>query len=514
MKRFVLLGAVSLIALTSLSGNTSSVITTPSVQSALTLPSDSILLERAGLIDRLTKVFQGKSDITTVALVGAVNMGGLGKTTLARLWATKRIAESPNLTVWEFNAETEETLLQSMKELSAQLAITPDQKATLKTIDDIQNASDREAKRLAFVQGILKDAKDWMLIYDNVENLADIEKYLPMDVTIWGKGQVILTSGNTQLPSTLGAIIKLDNLSPDEALMLYSRIRYKKDSKALTAAETNDAKELLAKLPPYPLDISIAAAYIANHKLTPANYLTALDKQDAADLKDNAKVRYQIITLSVQKVMGSAKENTERMLILALMDSQNIPADMLKNTTDPKHAADVFTTDMMKHLLITMGTASGDIGTISMHRSTWEIMYAYLVNTLKLSPSHPVVRNAAQEIFKYVNTTIDDDKCNVLRLLELHGRRISESVLFTADEKMEAIGMLGCISYYAIKGKESQELLERSIKYFEHTKTGGKDVLARLYMHLGMVHRLNCWQKNIYLNRCKNILHQKIPWGA
>jgi hypothetical protein len=180
MNRLVLLGAVSLITLTSLSGNTPSPkVTTPSVQTALSLPSDSILLERARLIDRLKKVFQEKSDITTFALGGAVNMGGLGKTTLARLWAKKRLEASPALTVWEFNAETEATLLQSMKELSVQLAVTADQKTALKNIEDIQNASDREAKRLVFVQNILKNAKDWVLIYDNVENLTAIEKYLP-----------------------------------------------------------------------------------------------------------------------------------------------------------------------------------------------------------------------------------------------------------------------------------------------------------------------------------------------
>lgn len=79
MNRFVLLGAVSLIALTSLSGTPSPVITPASVQRALPLPADSMLLERAGLIERLNSTFQKGSDITTVALVGAVNMGGLGK---------------------------------------------------------------------------------------------------------------------------------------------------------------------------------------------------------------------------------------------------------------------------------------------------------------------------------------------------------------------------------------------------------------------------------------------------
>jgi hypothetical protein len=265
------------------------------------------------------------------------------------------------------------------------------------------------------------------------------------DIAVWGKGQVIVTSRNTQLPAMIGTIVTLDNLTPDESLTLYSRIGYQKDPKSLTPSEANDAKGLLAKLPPYPLDISIAAAYIAIHKLTPKDYLMALDRQPVSDLKDDAKVRYQIITLSVQKVMDSAKENTERMLILGLMDSQNIPADMLKKTTDAKGSTQAFTNDMMKPSLITMGTALGDIGTISMHRSTWEIMYAYLVNTLKLSPSHPVVRNVLRGMADYVYAAIDEEKRSVLRLLEPHGKRIAQSELLIVDERMKVTGMLGCI---------------------------------------------------------------------
>lgn len=78
-----------------------------------------------------------------------------------------------------------------------------------------------------------------MLIYNNVETLAEVEKYLLKEPAVWGKGQVIITSRNTQLLNTLGAIITLDNLNSDETLTLFGSDQGKLDlKKTLDRAET------------------------------------------------------------------------------------------------------------------------------------------------------------------------------------------------------------------------------------------------------------------------------------
>jgi len=493
------------------------------VHGELKVPEDAVLLERSHLMEQLKESFNNSNDITTVTLIGIVGIGGVGKTTLARLWGKRRIKEDSKLHVWEFNAETEITLQQSLKEFSTRLAQTSDQKSILQSIEEIKEPTEREAKRLEFIQSVLKASKGWVLIFDNFERYGEVQKYLPRDSHVWGKGQVLITTRNAHLQNADGMsyrkILTLEELTTDEALTLYSRIRYQKEPIQLTFKEHSDAQLILKKLPPFPLDISLAAKYIGNYKLSPQEYLAALEKQESAFLEvqqsllkevgQYTKTRYEVITLSIQKIMEQEKRNLERLLVLVLMDSQNVPREMMDQIEEGEFVrgkSDKFIQEMMKHSLINMGMAAGDIATVSMHRSTWEIMYTYLIQKMKLDRSHPVVRSVIRKMANYVYAVIDEEKLNILRLLDPHGRRIAESDLLTTDEQMKVMGMLGCLYYYTYKGKEAQELLEKSIKYIELNIPRNQSRLARLYMHLGMAYRLNCKYKlaEHYLTKAQN----------
>lgn len=132
------------------------------VKITLPLPGSSILLKRSGLMERLNTYLSSKEEITTVALVGVLGMGGVGKTTFARLWAAEQMHGNGKISVWEFNAETEGTLQNSLKEFSNRLAQTTHQKAELQSIEEIRDPTEREYKRLGFVQSVLKDSEGWV----------------------------------------------------------------------------------------------------------------------------------------------------------------------------------------------------------------------------------------------------------------------------------------------------------------------------------------------------------------
>jgi tetratricopeptide (TPR) repeat protein len=482
------------------------------VHGDLKVPEDAVLLERSHLMAKLKEAFSNSNDITTVTLIGIVGIGGVGKTTLARLWGKRRIKEDPKLHVWEFNAETPLSLSNSMKAFAGALAQTREQKEQLQGIEHVQGSHEQEKRRLEFVQSRLKESKGWVLIYDNAETYQDMEAYLPRDSHVWGKGQVLVTTRNSHILNSKESKLTLEELTPDEALTLFVRLRFKREPGTLSVKQQQETMEFLTHLPPFPLDISIAAKYIATYNVSYKTYLAQLKEQDPIFhetqyglLKESGtytKTRYEIITLSLKRIMEQNPVFTELLLMMSLLDSQDIPKDMFSAYTASPAVADRFIHELLKSSLITSQSMIGDLPVFSIHRSTRELCYAHLVQSLRLKPQHPLVDAVTRKMADFVYDAIDHSMRLMCRLLEPHGKRILQSELLTTQSKMKIMGMVGCIEYYLGKGTEAQELLETSITYVKRNMPRNKLRLGRLLMHLGMVYRLN----SDYVNAEKYLL--------
>jgi tetratricopeptide (TPR) repeat protein len=259
--------------------------------------------------------------------------------------------------------------------------------------------------------------------------------------------------------------------------------------------------EFLTHLPPFPLDISIAAKYIATYNVSYKTYLTQLKEQDPIFhetqyglLKESGtytKTRYEIITLSLKRIMEQNPVFMELLLMMSMLDSQNIPKDMFSTYTASPVIADRFIHELLKSSLITSQSMIGEVPVFSIHRSTRELCYAHLVQSFRLKPQHPLVDAVTRKMADFVYDAIDNEKIPVLRLLESHGKHILDSSLLMTQSKMKIMGMVGCINYYLKRGRIAQELLETSVAYVKHNMPRNKQRLGRLLMHLGMVHRLN-----------------------
>lgn len=358
------------------------------------LPTDSFLLKRTNILQQMDMKLTSTNDIQTIALVGVVGIGGAGKTTLARVYAKSQQAAI----VWEINAETRTSSMDSFMNFATALAKTKESKDEITFIKSIQDEREKEKQLMLFIKYHLKKHSNWLLIYDNVDSLAVIDDFFPHDAQNWGVGKIIITTRDSNIVSSsyIGEqnVIHIDQLSPEESLTLLSKILYQKESKKLSQEEKERMRVFLVKIPPFPLDVSVAAHYIKNASLTFDQYIERItkhtknfDKREQKFLKeisDYTQTRYGLITLSLTKLIEANPEYKELLFLICFLDSQNIPLDLLTSYKNPI-LIDNFIRDLKKYSLITSQSGSNQknfVSVFSLHRSMQMLTQKFLVDQL------------------------------------------------------------------------------------------------------------------------------------
>lgn len=277
------------------------------IRSDLILPTAPVLLNRPELMTQLDAKFKGQDGIQAVALVG---MGGVGKTTLARHYASTQKAPL----IWQIKAETSESLKNSFEDLAVALTKTVEDEKALRALQDIQDPKEKEKKVLSFVKERIKNHPYWFLIYDNVEDFSDIQDYFPQDSAIWGPGRIILTTRdiNIQNNKHITHVIPLGELGQPQKLTLFVNIMTNGNPSSFTFVQKKEAIDFLTKIPPFPLDVALAAYYIKATSISYENYLGHLTQWEKGfeNVQENvlkgsgdyAKTRYHIVALSIKQL--------------------------------------------------------------------------------------------------------------------------------------------------------------------------------------------------------------------
>lgn len=464
------------------------------IRSDLIVPIDNTFLNRPHIVAKLEEAFKNCEAIQTVALVG---MGGAGKTTIARKYA---LVQNANV-VWEINATTSESLKDSFESLAYALCKSEEDKENLLTLQNIKNKKEREEKILIFVKEKLKTNSNWFLVYDNVDNFLIIQKYFPSDTTVWGKGKVIVTTNNSNAENNnlIHTFIPMGELSQEEKLHLFTKIIGCANVAELDIAEKERINAFLNNLPPFPLDVSIAAYYIKSTHTPYAQYLENL-KEGRDDFEtiqvnmvkeasDYTKTRYQIITLSLKQLMESHKDFSDLLLLVGLLNSQNIPISLLSHFKNGV-VVDNFVYHLKKYSLITTESVSDCMPTISVHRKTQENILVYLTKKLSLLNDKVAFSSATEALESYIAEALDQEDFSKMKLLVAHCETfLTHTSALLQPTKSTIGGALGCIYYYLQHNQKAQHLLEENLIFLKQSYREDSENMGRVLVYLGNLYR-------------------------
>ncbi len=192
------------------------------------------------LISRLHEELSVQDTATVCTLFG---LGGVGKTRLAIEYANRYADKySP---VWWISADEPHLIAQ--------------QYAVLGTRLEIINETSRPHDNVSAVQEYLRQHKNWLLIFDNVDKPADIASYIPA-----GQGRVIVTSRTTVFGS-LGKTLAVDVLDRSESINFLTH--------RLARVDQEHADQLADLLGDLPLALEQAAAYLDSTQLSVTSYI-------------------------------------------------------------------------------------------------------------------------------------------------------------------------------------------------------------------------------------------------
>jgi len=483
-----------------------------SIWTELIIPTESTLLSRPKLIEKIEESLKGQDPIQTVALIG---MGGAGKTTLSRQYARKEKASI----VWEFNAETKKALICSFERLGWALSKTEHEKNMITRLKEIRNITEREDKLLLLVKEKLSFCSNWILIYDNVENFSDIQKYFPHNSNVWGKGKVIITTRDStfQNSTSVNHSISIGELASEEQLNLFVKIMNNGNVNVLTLDQKEQAQRFLQEIPPFPLDISLAAYYIKATNITYQRYLEHLSQyskefneiQESVlkDANEYTKTRYSIVVLSLNHFMGIHEDFKGLLLFVSLLNSQYIPRDLLE-----KYKKDIivdnFIYNLKKYSFITGESCMTSDPVFSMHRSAQQVSLVYLTKELGLEKDALLITSFSRTLESYVayiiENFVEQDGFSKMKSLVCHYETfLSHKNLLTEDAKESVACDLGFIYFYLGYYAKAKQELENSLSKLNKNYNKNKLKIARILTYLGDIYGKleNYSQAKIFLEK-------------
>ncbi|GCF07588.1 FxSxx-COOH system tetratricopeptide repeat protein [Dictyobacter arantiisoli] len=257
----------------------------------------------------------------TAALTQAISgLGGIGKTQTALEYAYRYQHEYEQI-LW-LTADTRDTVLSGLSRIAPILKLPVPQ----------------ESEQTVIVQAVLRwlEAHEhWLLILDNVENLADIKDLPPQHA----RGHTLITT-RSQIVSRRARHLDLAIMDATEGATLLLRraeiIEQRQELSQATLEDQEAASKIVTELGGLPLALDQAGAYISEtgcgleryRQLYQQKRLTLLKRKSSTDPGDYHDTVATTWSLSFDRVQQANPASVELLYLCALLEPDEIPEEL------------------------------------------------------------------------------------------------------------------------------------------------------------------------------------------
>ena len=470
-----------------------------SVKSNLPIYNFELKLYRTNIINQIEKKLSGRMGIKKVVLIG---IGGAGKTTIAR-----RYAQNSDATlIWQIDSITNEKTFSSLQQLAFALSKTDIERNDLKAILSIENKSIRYGKFMSCLTQKLKKHSNWLLIYDNVESFQSIRKFFPYDVNVWGGGRVIITTRDSNISNNIfipdDNIIFIPELSKSDRYSLFSNIIENGKLTNIDNEEKTKRISFLKQVPPFPLDVSVAAHYIKETNISYELYLDYLLKRNKtfileqekvlSDIGEYSNTRFYIIAACVKQIIRNNPDFKLLLFLISLIDSQNISREILLNYKS-NILVDKFIHFLKKFSLITEQTLSVEeqvIDSISLHPSSQKIILSFLQTKIDGNEKRMIYNQISQSLTGYMLAAIAKGDIVKIKLIIRHVETFIKNTNPDIPVDIKLGNILGDCYMFIGEYAKAERLLQKILKTNNFQFQKNSEDLTETISYLGSLYRV------------------------